>query len=153
MVRPQLQDVYEMTDDNKGHMFQPGVSGNPAGRPKDSLSRPNMLKRSRELGIAPEDFLLYFAAGNCAKLGLKEGDITPNMRLKAIIESLKKMVPDLKAIEHNVNTDPERDGSERTVVILPSNSRELAEDEFPIPLADIEEGITEAIKSQLKDDE
>ena len=81
-----------MTEEkNKGHMFQPGVSGNPTGRPKDVFNRPNMLKRSRELGIAPEDLLLFYAARDYKKLGLDEGDITPNMQLKAIIEAFKQI--------------------------------------------------------------
>ena len=146
-----------MADDNKSHMFQPGQSGNSKGRPKDVINRPNLLKRSRELGIHVEDILLYFAAGNTKELNLEEGDITPNMQLKAVIESLKKMVPDLKSVDHNVSSteDNESDTPVRTVVILPSNTRELPEDiqAEEVAMDDISAGVKASVDAELVDND
>jgi hypothetical protein len=136
------------------HLFKPGVSANPAGRPKDAINRPNLLKRSRELGIHPEDFLLYFAAGDTKKLKLEEGDISPNMRLKATIKALDKIVPDLKSVEFNaVNDEGESEGvAVRTVVVLPNNDRqtmdEASVDEI-IALEDLENGMNNIIEAEL----
>jgi len=145
-----------MSEDNKSHMFQPGQSGNSKGRPKDIINRPNLLKRSRELGIHVEDTLLYFAAGDTEKLKLPSGAITPNMQLKAVIEALKKMVPDLKSVDHNVTQPNEGDDEApmKTIVILPSNTRELPEDIHTeeVPMDDITDGVKAAINAELVDD-
>ena len=145
-----------MSEDNKSHMFQPGQSGNSKGRPKDIINRPNLLKRSRELGIHVEDTLLYFAAGDTKKLNLEEGAITPNMQLKAVIEALKKMVPDLKSVDHTVAgpEDTEGDTPMKTVVILPSNTRELPEDiqVEEVHMDDITDGVKAAVDAELVDD-
>ena len=143
-----------MTDEEKpkdAHLFKPGKSPNPAGRPKDIISRPNMLKRSRELNIHPEDILLYFAAGDHKALKLDAKEISSSMRLKAAMKALDKIVPDLKSIDYNVSNDTDEAGNKtnvRTVVVLPNNDRqtmpEATADEI-VALHDLERGMHEAM--------
>ena len=141
-----------MTDEDKTkHLkdtkWKPGQSGNPDGRPKETFNRPNLLKLSRDMKIHPEEVLLHFVAGNHEALKLGKNAITANMRLKAAIEALKKMVPDLKAVEHNVNTDPESEGNVRSVVILPNNDRSAitADDAAIVPIDQLRDGVDQAI--------
>lgn len=142
--------------DNKSHLFQPGQSGNLAGRPKDAINKPNLLKRSRELNIFPEDVLLHFVAGDAEALNLKKGEITAAMRLKATVEALKKMVPDLKSIDHVVTNDTDEDDTPmKTVIIVPSNTREISEDDSVelLPVDEIATGMNKAVKAGLDDPE
>lgn len=100
--------------------------------------------------------MLHFVAGDAEALNLKKGEITAAMRLKATVEALKKMVPDLKSIDHVVTNDTDEDDAPmKTVIIVPSNTREISEDDSVelLPVDEIATGMNKAVKAGLDDSE
>lgn len=98
--------------------FEPGKSGNPAGKPKGILSKQNReaARIAQEMGVDPFVILLHFANNNWKQLGYKSeygvkysvsGDpydvptIEPELRVSAAKEACKYIIPQLKAIEHS----------------------------------------------------
>ncbi len=96
-----------------------------------------LREKAEKLGLDPFQMLLHFANANWEALGYSSptetkytarGEayevplITPEHRLRALTELCQYLYPKLKAIEH---TGKEAEVKASTVIILPSNGREL----------------------------
>ncbi len=121
----------------RGHKGEPKTPG--SGRKKGTRNKESipLWEKAKELGIDPFEVLLHFTNGNWKQLGypgptetkyLRDGTsyespiITPDMRLRASSEACQYIHPKLKAIEHTGNNTH---GNQSTVIILPSNGREV----------------------------
>ena len=92
--------------------FQPGRSGNPAGRPPGLADRraAGAQARAEALGIDPLEVLLLLAGDRWAELHPGEPETDPEgrrrhvpleLRLKAAKEAAAFLHPRLKAVEHS----------------------------------------------------
>lgn len=124
-------DIREVTPTRPGQ-FQPGDDRiNRSGRPTKEATLSVMQKCLNE-SYDPIQDLIKFAKGDTEGLKVtkdaKPVNITPAMRLKAIITLCKKIYPDLKSVEVDQNPDGE-DGNKSVIVFLPSNGHEGTEEQ------------------------
>jgi hypothetical protein len=84
-------------------LFQPGQSGNPAGRKKGSKNKNDYKKQVWEVceavGIDPFEVLALIAAGKLEKIDGTPEKITAYLRKEAASELCQYLKPKLKAIE------------------------------------------------------
>jgi len=92
----------EFTNAGKGNRFKPGVSGNPAGRPKGIKNKITLTKEAFEevAGLSPGEMLATIAQRHFAQ-GTAAGD---QIAIKAIMEANKYIEPtkDAMADQENV---------------------------------------------------
>jgi flagellin-specific chaperone FliS len=83
----------------KPHRFQPGVSGNPNGRPKGSKTKITLTKEAFEevAGLSPGEMLAMIAQRHFAQ-NTAAGDA---LAIKAIMEANKYIEPTKDAIAEN----------------------------------------------------
>lgn len=99
-------------------LFQPGQSGNPAGRKPGSLNKSTLAikETAKRLGVDPFEVVLLFAKGDWKALGydsekqvvgysesgeaIEEYIIQPQLRAKCAIDAVQYLAPKLKSIEH-----------------------------------------------------
>jgi hypothetical protein len=116
------------------HLFKPGQSGNPKGRPKEPVfSRKQVMEICAKLNCNPIEILAKFANGDVeglkTKSASKELEITSiplKMRLAAAVELAGYLTPKLRAVEVSTQDEDPDDGSKKPklIIVLPSNGRE-----------------------------
>jgi hypothetical protein len=114
------------------HLFKPGQSGNPKGRPKGlTFTRQDVINICHTLKCNPIEVLAHFANGDSEALGLnkdgKEVEVPLKMRLASAVELAGYLVPKLRSVEVAPSDEEgklEDNSKPRLVIMLPSNGRE-----------------------------
>lgn len=87
MTEAQKHRIENPTESQKANRFQPGVGGNPRGKPKGAKNKLTLVKEAAERGegLSPAEMMMEIARRNYSQQTLS-GD---NLALKAIIEANK----------------------------------------------------------------
>lgn len=102
------QEEFFVKPENQ-HLFKPGQSGNPAGRPKGSLNKDDVWEIANGMGVEPISIIAMIVTGKTKELTTKTGvdfkQMSPALYTKLVMYLGDKIYANPKETNHIVSNE------------------------------------------------